>query len=505
MQTVGYPAGNSLLSGTITTQPVQPLGENQALNSKTPVRQDNATGVFYGAGDRQTGTRWQRGPSQLKRGFPILRCPSTLASLPGFGAGGGAGAAPTYRIVRRNNRNALEITFQAHTNPQTVFWTIPGRKYADRLHCVCEVEDAGQWNGGFYGFQLSKDGNFTDNVRYTYNIGRSTGWSGVHCISPTPSEFVGTGTSATPFTSNQTTDTMTYAAFRGTRTAGPTGTTRIWLYEIGESEKQSLPQILLGADDGHMTWYNEGLPILEKYGFSSYLAYIRDGQNGSTRMRDAVEWADAVARGHHPIVHGCKNGVNSLADYFASYTGYKSPYEAILADILYNQAGMVNAGLDPTGRGRRIYALPQGIHQPASSAGNSTIIDAVRAAGIVAARRAVVEGSILMTGGQAGQAMYTPIIGHSYAGGGEAANIAALVTTMQTEIAAGRSVVLLFHEVRAAPTVPEQITAANLETLVAAAAALVQSGAARAGNYYDMVDEMLSYQSPVHMLGELGA
>lgn len=504
MQTVGYPAGNSLLSGTITTQPVQPLGENQALNSKTPVRQDNATGVFYGAGDRQTGTRWQRGPSQLKRGFPILRCPDKLASLPGLGAGGGGGAAPTYRIVTRNGRRALEITYQPHTNPQTVFWSIANRQYGDRLSVVLEVEDAAQWNGGFWGFQYSKDGSFADNARFTYNVGRSTGWSGTHCLSPVPGEFTFTGL-MTGFAGNLTNIAATYASFRATRSAAPSGMTRIWLYEVVENEKQSSPQILLGADDGHMTWYNEGLPILEKYGFSSYLAYIRDGQDGSTRMRDAVEWADAVARGHHPIVHGCKNGINSLADYFASYTGYRSPYEAILADILYNQAGMVNAGLDPTGRGRRIYALPQGIHQPAASAGNSTIIDAVRAAGIVAARRATVEGSILMTGGQAGQAMYTPIIGHSYAGGGEAANIAALVTTMQTEIAAGRSVVLLFHEVRAAPTVPEQITAANLETLVAAAAALVQSGAARAGNYYDMVDEMLSYQSPVHMLGELGA
>lgn len=437
--------------------------------------------------------------SNLRRGFPILRCPASTASIPGIGAGGGGGASPTYQIVRRNNRNALEITFQAHTNPQTVFWTVTGRKYADRMHCVCEVEDANQWNGGFYGFQLSKDGSFNDNVRYTYNIGRSTGWSGVHCISPTPSEFVGTGTSTTPFTSNQTTDTMTYAAFRGTRTAGPTGTTRIWLYEIGESEKQSLPQIVIGADDGHMTWYTDGLPIIEKYGFSSYLAYIRDGQNGTTRMRDGVEWPDAVGRGHHAVVHGCKTGVSSLADYFASFTGYATPQAAMQADIEYNRDGMVAAGLDISQRGRKVYILPQGIHQPASGAGDATIMNAVRAAGMVAGRRATVEGSILINGGQAGQALYLPIIGHSYAGGSEATNITNLVTAIQTEIAAGRSVILLFHEVRTSPTVAEQISPTNLETIVAACAALVTSGAARASTFYDLADEIRGYSSPVHV------
>lgn len=94
---------------------------------------------------------------------------------------------------------------------------------------------------------------------------------------------------------------------------------------------------------------------------------------------------------------------------------------------------------------------------------------------------------------------YLPIIGHSYAGGAEATNIADLIARMQSEVAAGRSVIFMFHEVRDAPTLAEQITPANLELLVSAAAALVKSGAARAGKLTGLVKELSSYDSPVEM------
>lgn len=171
----------------------------------------------------------------------------------------------------------------------------------------------------------------------------------------------------------------------------------------------------------------------------------------------------------------------------------------MLADILYNRDAMVSEGLDHDGRGRRFYALPQGYHQPSGGAGDDTILNAAVAAGMTAMRRATVENAIICNGGGAGAAMYLPIIGHSYAGGSEAANIAAIVTQMQTEIAAGRSVILMFHEVRGAPSTAEQITAANLETILAAAATLIRAGSARAGRLTDLADELSTYTSPVHL------
>ena len=93
--------------------------------------------------------------------------------------------------------------------------------------------------------------------------------------------------------------------------------------------------------------------------------------------------------------------------------------------------------------------------------------------------------------------MFLPIIGHSYAGGSEATNISNLVTAMQNEVNAGRSVVLMFHTVRSSPTVAEDISPTNLETLVSAANDLVVSGAARRGKLTDIADELTTYKSPV--------
>lgn len=452
-------------------------------SSHTVVLRD-PTGAIVGGGGATTA----RGGSLLKRGFPLLRCPP---STTGYTAESGN---ITIAATTRRNRKCLEVTVAASVGPHSMNFAIPSRTYSPNIHWVFEVEDASEWNGGSWRIGLFTDGTFANGVNYTQTVGAANGWDGVHVIAPMNSataEWAAVG--AGSFSS-----TMTVCRLRFGRKASPTGTTRIWIYEVAEDEKQSLPAIYIGADDGHMTWYTDGLPILEKYGFSSYLAYIRDGQNGTTRMRDGVEWIDAINRGHHAVTHGCRSGIASLRDYFTGFAPFTSPLGAMQADIAYQQAGMAAAGLDPSGRGRRFYALPQGFHQPSSGAGDDTIVQAMEAQGIVAARRATVENGLVINGGGRGMSLYLPIIGHSYAGGSEATNIANLVARMQAEIAAGRSCIFMFHEVRAAPATAEQITPANLETIVAAAAALVQAGSARPGKLHDLVDELMSYDEPVH-------
>ena len=461
----------------------------------------NVTGLVGPGGDRVFDAQLiARDGSRLKRGFPILRTPNTLDSIPstqtvtsnGLVYGGGGGAAPTGQIVRRNGRNAFEVTFQGHGNTQSVYWKIPSRTYSDKQQMVFEVEDAAEWNGGTWVHRLCTDVNINVGVTQVFTVARGNGWTGVHHWVPKAADWANLG--AGSFAS-----TMTYAAFRGVRKAGASTTTRIWFYEWSELESQTIPQIVIGGDDGAQTWYTDGLPILENDGWSSYLSYIADDQNGTTRMRDSIEWADAISRGHHAVVHGCKTGIGSLADYFtpANYSSYGTPQAAMIADITYNRDKMIAAGLDPTGEGRHIYVLPQGIHQPSGGAGDNTIADALRSAGMTMARRAVVEGDILPSGGAAGAALYLPIIGHSWADAGETANITAIITAIQTAVAAGRSVILMFHEVRAAPTIAEQITPDNLRLIVRACTELVRAGSARQGTMYSLARQILSYQSPV--------
>lgn len=427
----------------------------------------------------------KRRGSRLIGGKPILRAPASAS---------GVLLSPNVTIAAttRRGRACWEVTFPAESTNKSVYWPITSRTYTDKIHAVIEVEDAAEWNGGSWRIALFTDINLTNGMRYVQTVGANSGWTGIHQIAPLSTEWVAVGTGSWS-------STMTYAAFQATRKSSPTGTTRIWIYEMCESEKSNLPSIIIGADDGHGTWYSGGIPLCEKYGFSSYLAYIHDSAVAGGSSMTVAQWQDVVARGHHAVVHGCKAGVNSLRDYFTNYTGYPSPYAAMLADITYNRDGMVSNGLDPDGRGRHFYVLPQGFHQPSGGAGDTTVMSALADAGMKTCRMAFVQGGVLVNGGMSGSRMYITILGHSYAGASEATNISNLVTAMQNEIAAGRSVVFMFHQTSTSPTIAEQISPANLEILLSAANDLVLSGAAKRGKLTDYSDELDTYTPPIQI------
>ena len=443
-------------------------------------------GIGFSAAGRfiDTVSALRRG-SSLRGGVPIVRQPDNTTGVL-------LSSNVTITATTRRGRKCWECTFPAEATNKSVYFPITSRTYSDKVAVTFEVENASEWNGGSWRLALFTDVSLSVGMRYVQTVGAGNAWNGLHCISPLATEWASVG--AGSFSS-----TMTYAAFQGVRKSSPSGTTKIWIYEIVESEKQSLPSIIIGADDGHGTWYSGGLPICEKYGFSSYLAYIHDSALSGGSSMTVPQWQDAISRGHHAVVHGCKSGKSSLRDYFADYTGYASPQAAMQADIAYNRDGMIANNLDPDGRGRSFYVLPQGNFQPSGGAGDDTIVNAMTAEGVVAARRAAVENGIVVSGGWSGARMYLPIIGHSYAGGSEATNITTIVSRMQDEINAGRSVVLMFHQVASSPAISEEITSANLETIVAAANTLVQSGSARRGKLTDLADELLTYQSPVHI------
>ena len=331
--------------------------------------------------------REKRGASRLLAGNPWLRSPANTTGLTAMGS-------VTLAATTRRGRACIEITSPGIASVQGFYFALPSSTTINaNQHVVFEVEDAAEWVGGNWrlGFFDGAAGSLTNGVQHVQTVDRHSGWTGVHCLAPlnvatttssgSTSEWanVGSGSFAT---------TMTQCAFRCVRKSGASATTRLWVYEIAESEKNTLPQIVIGADDGAKTWYTDGLPILEKYGFSSYLAFIADERGTATRMSPA-EWADAVARGHHAVVHGCRqiNGVtiNNLTEYFTDYAsyGYASAEAAILADIEYHRDIMVREGLDPDGLGRTVYILPQGYHQVLSTAGDMRIENALRAAGMV--------------------------------------------------------------------------------------------------------------------------
>jgi hypothetical protein len=207
------------------------------------------------------------------------------------------------------------------------------------------------------------------------------------------------------------------------------------------------------------------------------------------------------ARGHQHVVHGMRAGRNSMRDCLTNFAAYGFPTALACCedDVTYNANGMVAMGLDLDGRGRFCYVLPQGLHQPENGAGDDTIMNAVRTAGMRLCRRAENTNGMLVNGGYRGQMLYLPIIGHNYAGGGEAANEAALIARQANEVAAGRGAMWMFHILTETPTLAQHITAAGFERLMIASAELVASGAARWATMPDLLDEYETYTAPVHI------
>lgn len=425
--------------------------------------------------------------SRYSPGKPLLRAPTSADGLT-------LSANVTVTPAVRRGRRCWEVIAPAEAASRNIIFPITSGVYTDKIGMTIEVEDALQWNGGNFRLGLYTSSGITVGMRYILVIGSSNAWTGVKQIAPRSADWAAVG-------GGSWASTMTHCAITFVRGSNPAPTvpTKFWVYDVAEGERNTLPSIILGADDGHGSWYNAGLPILEKYGFPSYLAYIHDTamQNGTGMT--VTQWQDAIARGHDAVVHGCKAGIASLRDYFSNYAGYASPYAAILADVEYNRDGMIANGLDPSGRGRRIYVYPQGNFQPTGGAGDTTIEAAMIAAGMKTARRSIYECSLVANGAWASARLYLPTIGHSYSTTDEAANIAELIARMQSEINAGRSVVFCFHVVTNTPAAATDISPANLEAIVAAANDLVTTGKAKRGRLPDFADELDTYSGPVHI------
>lgn len=232
--------------------------------------------------------------------------------------------------------------------------------------------------------------------------------------------------------------------------------------------------IVIGADDALRTWYNNGLPILEKYGLKSYIAVIADkiGQPGFMTLDNLK---DAVARGHQCVVHGpldYATGANLRSKYANNIQG-------LIADLTYSRDYLLQNGLATDGS-EKIYIYPQGVADLASY--DTTIYDVLRSLGYVAARSTQLATQPLYHPYarerlDCHNAFMLPVIGHLWAGAGEAANISGIVSTISSVAARRQDAMLVFHEVRATPAINNEVSPANLETVCAAIATQISYGA----------------------------
>ena len=471
-----------LISGGTNTYTV---GEYGAV-ARVKIRCVSGTvNYVYGAGSGVVGGEQEVSETLLPRlrGLPLLRAPKDITGLNVIGAG------VTQQIVTRNGRRAWEITLPATPGGNFTAWfPLPTGTYNHKVQAEIEIEDAMQFNGGSVQLNICESNAFTQARRYINSINSAAGWNGIHQLAASDADWITVG-SATWATISAAPSPAAQIKFLLSASANKPS--KVWIYEVVKDEKDNLPMIILGADDGHITWYNDGLPILEKYGLRSYLAYIADPV-GTPNYMTMANWQDSVARGHEVIVHGCKAGYNNLREWMTNPAPYATGLEAVIAEIQYNRDSMIANGLDPSGIGRKCYIYPQGFHQPSGVAGDTTVITALKNLGFELGRLAAKNGGFTIQPSLGATIFHLPILGHWYSAVDETANINAIIASINTEIAEGRSVILMFHIVRAVPTVAEDISPANLDKLCAAIAAQINAGKAVNAVFADLLNRMKS-------------
>jgi len=233
----------------------------------------------------------------------------------------------------------------------------------------------------------------------------------------------------------------------------------IELYEITSADDVTRSAIAISIDDGYTSAYTIAAPELEKRGLRASFGIIADlvGTGGYMTL---AQLQDLVARGHECVVHGPIGGAGSLLNYSAS----ANRYQAVYNDIAFHQAYLRANGLDRNGSAN-IYVPPQGQDQFAT--GDETIRDAMKALGMVGARRA---GTGIQTkrAVRGRDAFTLPIIGHVWTTApAEAANITGIVNLVNAAASDRWDAVLMFHKfINGAAADSLEIDVANFRTIL---------------------------------------
>lgn len=237
----------------------------------------------------------------------------------------------------------------------------------------------------------------------------------------------------------------------------------IEIYEVAYNEDAPKSWIPISIDDGYDTAYTLGAPALERYGMRGSFGIIADkiGQGGYMTL---TQLKDLVARGHECVVHGPIGGTGSLANYSASPTKAAD----VANDLNYHRNFLIANGLNTRGSAN-VYVYPQGYDR--FSASDDTIRDALESIGFVGGRRAG-PGRQQKRNTRGSAAFTHPIIGHTWtSSGAEAANITAIVASINNAAAEKYDAVLMLHRfVTGAAADSLEIQVSNLELILQAIA-----------------------------------
>lgn len=249
----------------------------------------------------------------------------------------------------------------------------------------------------------------------------------------------------------------------------------VYVYGISLSPRRKKGRIIVTCDDGYKSFANIGLPIFQARGIPVTVSVIGQLMDNRTDTAGYMNWNDIrqfVASGGQAVAHGpvSSSAAGNLIDNYSNNADRLADMEAA-RDYIYRN-GCATPGFE------KCYVWPQGEFQTAS--GDLTLLDAALGAGFSVARSATPNTStqVEFSALSKYQRMALPIIGHTYAGAGEAANITAITDAITAANTARSDLILMFHKVVKNADTPTEIgiTVGNLATIANAIQTVVDAG-----------------------------
>lgn len=268
------------------------------------------------------------------------------------------------------------------------------------------------------------------------------------------------------------------AKVRFTVTNGTTAVVRFRSMTVAANQRRA--RLAISVDDGYISTFRLGYPMLRKYGFPFSCAIIADKVNDSNYMGVSL-LAQIVADGNECVAHGPIGGVGNL---FSGGPAYTTDAQRV-ADMNFHRSFLDRNGL-LSEKSAQVYVWPQGRYSDTN--GSPSTLLAAQAAGFSLARAATVVDEYFLLDPISysnGSRMTLPVVGHSYAGApnspGDAAettNINNIIGRIQACAAARMDCVLMLHEFvgRGQASTAIQIEMDRLDTLCSAIKTLETSG-----------------------------
>jgi Uncharacterized conserved protein (DUF2190) len=403
----------------------------------------------------------------------------------------------TVSIVTRNGRQALQITTAAGVTGGMDINTIGDVAWFGRMQVEVEGSKAAQnvnnitllatpdnftnYAGCAFGTQTNPVNNPNEQGGlYTFRI------DGQVTSGATAYQFTGTGPAwgaTNPATDG--TVTVNKLRFRVVPVSGQVAT--VWLYGISTSPKRKNGRVFVSFDDGYKSAVQLGMPAFHSRGIPVTLGVIPNLMNDRVSALNYATWDDCrqvLAAGGQVVPHGpmVGGGAGSL---ISQYTNTADR----VADMVASRAMILANGCDSPNYDK-VYVWPQGAAQTAT--GDLSLFDAALAAGFTVGRGAteVIAQQYDFSALSKYQRMLLPIIGHSYGGGGEAANITNITTAINNAAASRSDLILMLHKVVKNADTPDAIgiTVGNLNTIADAIATAVAAGTLKAGVLGDLAE-----------------